>query len=93
MYCGVCSNFAWKDRASDKWEYQGIVVQHPSKEAAPGAHSTLATVLSSVRPQFSEQAAASGVVSISLMSVCVPSSRVPDLSGPALQSAIWVHSS
>jgi secreted PhoX family phosphatase len=31
----VTGNFAWKDRASDKWDYQGIVVQHPSKEAAP----------------------------------------------------------
>lgn len=37
LSCSMRSNFAWKDRADDKYDYQGIVVQHPSKEAAPGA--------------------------------------------------------
>jgi hypothetical protein len=51
--CGVCSNFAWKDRASEKWDYQGIVVQHPSKEAAPGAHFNSGYCASMCLPQLS----------------------------------------
>ena len=45
LFPGVHSNFAWKDRASEKWDYQGIVVQHPSKEAAPGVHVSYARLL------------------------------------------------